>query len=413
MSKIFFLALKDFRITFRDRAAVLIMFALPLGLTLISFFAFGDEDPVPESIPVVFVNQDEGELGEELINVYQSVDLADLFSPQIVSTEAEARQAVNQDQAAAAVLIPEDFTSILYTHAISESTSELIIVTNPTRTISAAVVQAVAGRFIEIVNTSTIGAEAYFASLMATGRISSSDITEMGPDVGMELGTGIYENELVSIEILEPFPTEEDVFSFKAINYLEYYASSMAVMGLMFSLTSASRTILAERESGTLARYQTTPSTNTELIGGKVISAILTGCFQMTVLVVITTLLLDASWGSPIPLSVFTFFIVAAIASMGLLIAAFARSHAQAGILGTVVTLVLSAASGNFLPRQAFPQWLQTISAAGPSAWGIEGYQALANGAGLPDLGIHILALSVMTLVFFILSLYGLRRQVL
>jgi ABC-2 type transport system permease protein len=412
MRKTIFLALKDLRITFRDRAAVLIMFALPLSLTLTSYFAFGgSSDPTPEAIPVVIVNEDKGSLGGELVGVFQSVDLADLVLPQVLSSKTDARQAVDNDMAAAAVLIPADFSESLFSHAFSQESSRLVIVMNPTQTISATVIHSIAGRFIEIVNTTSVATSATFAQLLRTGRITSDEISTMAPEIGTQLGDDLAQNPLISVERIEPEPVEKTVFRFDSFNYLEYYAASMAVLGLMFSMTASSRSLLAEREAGTLARYRTTPSSNSALVAGKILSTLLTGCMQMGVLILITTLFLGADWGSTGPLAVFTIALVAAISAMGMLIAGFARSHAQAGMLGTVVTLILGAASGNFLPRQAFPEWLQTLSRIGPSAWGIEGYQALANGAGFTDLHTHILALAGLTILFSLLALLGLRRH--
>jgi len=413
MKKTLALALKDLRITLRDRSALLMMLALPLGLTMIAFFAFGGSggDSGPEAVPVVIFNADSGSLGKELVNVYSSEELADLFIPAEVFTEAEARQALEEDQAAAAVLIPEDFSSSLSTHAMEQGSSTLFILVNPARTISAFIVQSVATRFTEIVNTSTVGTEATFAGLIKSGRINPDDIASMAAGIGGELGAQMAGSETITIELVEPQAPEGESFSFSSVNFLEYYAAAMAVLGLMFSLTASSRSILAERESGTLARFLTTPATGAALIGGKILAAVLTGCLQMLVLVVVTTLLLDAGWGAPLPLAVFTIVLVSAIAAMGMLIAAFARSHAQAGMLGSAVTLVLSAASGNFLPRQAYPLWLQKLSLIGPSAWGIEGFQALAAGADLSHLGTPILALAGMSLVLYGLALAGLRRQ--
>jgi len=381
MQKILFLTLKDLRVTFRDRAAVLIMFALPLSLTLASYFAFGSSgDAAPEAIPVVIVNEDQGSLGSELVGVFQSEDLADLVLPQVLSSKSDARQAVDDDLAAAAVLIPADFSDSLFTHAFSQESSRLVIVMNPTQAISAAVVHSIAGRFIEIVNTTSVATSASFAQLLRTGRITPEEISALAPETGTNLGDHLAQNPLISLEMTEPEPVEKTVFRFDSFNYLEYYAASMAVLGLMFSMTASSRSLLAEREAGTLARYRTTPSSDFALVAGKILSTLFTGCVQMGVLILITTLLLDANWGSTAP-------------------------------LGTVVSLILGAASGNFLPRQAFPDWLQTMSRIGPSAWGIEGYQALANGAGFTDLYTHILALAGLTLLFSLLALRGLRRH--
>jgi ABC-2 type transport system permease protein len=94
------------------------------------------------------------------------------------------------------------------------------------------------------------------------------------------------------------------------------------------------------------------------------------------------------------------------------LIVAFARTANQAGVIGSAIAMVLSAVGGNFFPRFAFPAWLRTLSLIGPNAWSIEGFQKLSAGATLFDLRFELLALAVMTAVFFGIATLGFRRIV-
>lgn len=65
-----------------DRAALVLMLAAPFALTLGLGFITGrfsddDQNTGLRDIPVVIVNQDDGQLGTALVNVFQSADLAD------------------------------------------------------------------------------------------------------------------------------------------------------------------------------------------------------------------------------------------------------------------------------------------------------------------------------------------------
>ena len=69
MKKVLNIGWKDFIITFRDRAAWIMMLAAPLILTIGLGFAsgsFSDNDSGIQDIPVVIINEDEGALGQSL-----------------------------------------------------------------------------------------------------------------------------------------------------------------------------------------------------------------------------------------------------------------------------------------------------------------------------------------------------------
>ncbi|MCZ7667658.1 MAG: ABC transporter permease [Chloroflexi bacterium] len=53
-------------------------------------------------------------------------------------------------------------------------------------------------------------------------------------------------------------------------NTLAYFAPSMAVAFLMYTVSVGGRSILAEREEGTLARLLASPTSATQVMGGKV-----------------------------------------------------------------------------------------------------------------------------------------------
>lgn len=85
MNKIWSIATKDTLIRFRDRNGILLMLVAPLALAAImgaAFGGFGGDDPAPiTDIPIVIVNQDRGDLGQTLVDILESADLAELLTP--------------------------------------------------------------------------------------------------------------------------------------------------------------------------------------------------------------------------------------------------------------------------------------------------------------------------------------------
>lgn len=63
---------------------------------------------------------------------------------------------------------------------------------------------------------------------------------------------------------------------------LAYLAPGMALMFLMFTVSNGGRSILAEKTQGTLPRLLVSPTSSTQILGGKVFGILLTGAAQMS-----------------------------------------------------------------------------------------------------------------------------------
>ena len=114
--KLFQIALKDLRLIYRDRSALVLMLLAPFLLTLgmgavTGRFSGADNNAGISDIPVVLVNQDGGQLGDALVEMLTSTDLDALFNPLLLTDAAAARAAVDNDEQAAAILIPAGFTN--------------------------------------------------------------------------------------------------------------------------------------------------------------------------------------------------------------------------------------------------------------------------------------------------------------
>ena len=156
---------------------------------------------------------------------------------------------------------------------------------------------------------------------------------------------------------------------------------------------------MAEKEGGTLPRMLTSPSSSSQVLGGKVFGIYLNGVAQLAVLfiasVVIPTIL----------------FVVAAATGWGMLIAAFSKTPAQASILGTAITLIFAIGSGSLFPRQNLPEALQYLSLISPNAWGIEAFNSIRLGATATELLPLWGGMLAMFVILFTISVFIFRRQ--
>src|SRR5512145_326583 len=113
MLKTLLIGIKDLRLMFRDRAALIFMLLAPFLLTIGMGFVtgrFSGSSSGLSDIPVVIVNLDQEQLGNALADIFSSEELADLMEPTESSDPEAARRLIDGDQAAAAVIIPEGFT---------------------------------------------------------------------------------------------------------------------------------------------------------------------------------------------------------------------------------------------------------------------------------------------------------------
>ena len=422
MKKLLNIAFKDLTVTFRDRGAVIYMLATPFLLTLAMAFAFGRLTGGGSSsglgqISVVVVNHDAGQFGQTITQTFESTGLADLLKPATLNDDAAARLAVDNDRAAAAVIIPADFSSsILPAGAAGGDASAFLnrkqsvveVYSSPLRPISAAVVQSIVDQILNRLAAGAAGAQVSIQQLLTRGLVAPGQLATAGQTIGARAGQAAAQPSLVTVKTQLSAAASSNSGGF---DWLGYMAPSMAIMFLMFTVTAGGRTILAEREWGTLSRLLATPTTPAQVVGGKIAGTYFTGAAQMFVLIILGSLAFQIHWGGPIAVVLLTLALVAAATSWGMLIAAYSRTSGQAATLGTAVVLIFAGLAGNFVPRQLLPQWLQTASYISPNAWGLEGFMKLAGGSPLTDILGPLVALLSMAVVLFGLALLAFRRQ--
>jgi ABC-2 type transport system permease protein len=400
------IAFKEILIVVRDRTAFWLRLAAPLALTAVMGFAFSrvNQGNGLSQINVVMVNQDSGSLGQALTELLGSQDLRGLLAVTYSADPAAARAQVDADKAAAAIIVPADFSA----QALSESggPARVEVYGNPGRAVSAGVVRDIAERYAQQVSAGVVGAQVTVQQLVESGRLAAVQASAAGAEIGPRVAQSAAQRQLVAISTTGP--SQGGV----AFDYLAYYAPGMATLFLMLAMMSSARTLLAEREAGTFDRLRAAPLSAAELLGGKVLGVFAVGALQMAALILATHFFMGIAWGNPIAVTALTLMVVAAVASLGLVVATLARTAGQASAIGSTVTMVLAAVGGNFVPRMAFPAWLKSVSAIGPNSWALDGYQAIAAGAKLSDVTPQLAALALMTAVFFGVALWGLRRIV-
>jgi ABC-2 type transport system permease protein len=411
MKKILAISWKDLRILFRDYVSWIMMLAAPmiltLGMGLITGTLFSDDEVGISDIPVVFVNMDEGDLGALLAESFEEPGIGDLFMVSTSEDENDVRQRVDGADFAAAVIIPAGFTTGVIPDlntGIAGEPVPIVIYADPGQPISVGVVTSVVTSFINEVETLVVGGKVTVTQLVENNLISLQDRARTAEEtVGSMLQQG--NTQLIVLSSSDMSISEEESF-----NPLIGFASGMAVFFLMYTVTIGGRSILQERNMGTLSRMMVSPTRTGQILGGKVLGIFLTGFMQVAVLILATTLLLDIPWGDPLGVALLIAATAAAATGWGIVLAAFATTAAQVASLGLALMLIFGILGGSFTGVPDSGLW-STLSKITPHAWAIDGMEKLAGGGSVIDVVTHIAVLLSMTAVLFVVAIIAFQRS--
>ncbi|MCC6500510.1 MAG: ABC transporter permease [Anaerolineales bacterium] len=417
MLKLLLIGLKDLKLMFRDRAALLLMlltpFLLTLGMGLVTGQFSGDNNSGISDIPVVIVNLDNDSLGNALVDIFNSDDLADLVEPASSQDPEAARRQVDEDEVAAAIIIPAGFTQSVIPQGNAAPNEELTIefYSNPSRPTSAGIVKAILDGFLARLDEMRLGGVTTITQLLASGRIQPQDANQVGEEIGERLQSAAANGNEATAITLNTSTSEEEANEFNA---LAYFAPGMALMFLMYTVSYGGRSILAEKAEGTLPRLLVSPTNSTQVLGGKVFGIFLMGAAQMLILIGASTLFFGLNWGNTLSVILLVLVAVFGATGWGLLITALARTPAQIGSVGSAVMLIFAMLGGSFIQLDNLPAIIQTIGRITPNAWAMDGFLTLALGGTLTLLSPPILALLTMGILLFLISaaLFGRKNLI-
>ncbi len=414
MKKLFLIGIKDLKLIFRDRAALVFMLLAPFLLTIGMGFVtgrFSGSSSGLSDIPVVIVNLDNEQLGNALADVFSSEELADLMEPTASSDIEAARRLIDEDEAAAAVIIPEGFTlSIIPAEGTSFGESfvqpepvKIEVYTNPSRPLSAGVVKAIVDEFVSRVEEGRIAGMTSISGLIQSGLLDPQN-AESEARALFQNGNQI-ENTAITLR------TNREGAEAIEFDILAYMAPGMALLFLMYTVSYGGRSILAERSQGTLPRLLVSPTSAAQVLGGKVLGIFLTGVAQVGILILASTLFFGVEWGDTLGVIILILAAVFGATGWGMLITAFARTQAQIGSLGSALMLIFGILGGSFINLEQMPSMMRTLSRITPNAWGLDGFTTLALGGTLPNLVEPITALLLMGTVLFGIAVVVFNRN--
>jgi ABC-2 type transport system permease protein len=418
------MARKDLKILFKERGQLAIIFGLPLLLSLaycgMYASAIGSAKPGGEPklvIKAYIVNEDRGPYGAQVEEVLDTIQVLRLTRSR---TADAADEKVADGKAAAAIIIPADFSSKID----ANQPVKVRLIKDPTKQVEA---QTVARMLTDALGELSAMAEIEYgirAVFAKTGALESANPEETRATQAQIMGaiwTGVQElrqNPAIAVE-REDLAGESTAVPIMG-QISAFYMSMFATMFAFFLIGFMAEAILGEREAGSFRRLLVAPIHRGTVIAGKMLAFIGVVFLQMLLLLGVGNALFDLPVGnSPLALAALTLALALASTGMGMAVGSVARTRKQAGNIGMVLGFVLFLASGitatgGYLSNPAFQSSGLTyyLALLTPNAHAFDGYlKLLLHNGNLVDVLPNMLALVGFGVVFFLIGVWRFKYE--
>jgi ABC-2 type transport system permease protein len=404
-------ALKDILILLKDRGQLLMVFLLPVVTVLVftaAFAAGGDED---EAIIVPVVNLDPGGEMSDLL-------LANLNRDRGVQTQdydqAKAEEDLQNEAISVALQIPPGFTAdveagkqatlhLRYGPGASESEVETVrLVVNGVASDLALQTQLIAGlsQMGTMMSDAPEDVQVFTAERIRIQAESQFERSKTAPLVA------------VTARVPEQIARGREEF-----NISSFSVAGFAILFAFLIAQDTASSIFGERREGTFRRLLAAPMSKADLLLGKMLPNFVIVLLQIGVIFALSTVLLPLlgqappeMGNSPLGLVVVTIMVALCSTSLGILIAALARTKSQVEGISSLVLWIAGLFGGAFIPGFLLSGFLDTIGKIVPHYWALQAYNNLMiRGQGLVDILPELGILAGFTVVFFTVGLLRFR----
>ena len=413
MMKALSIAWKDTVHVYRDIAGLAMMFIAPLVLATVLGAAFGSGDNFSiAAVRTVIVDQDKGAgagtpaAGAMLSAALESPDLGDLLAITRLDSPEKARAAVDDGDAAAAVIIPAGLSSALASSVAQEANVE--IYKDPALVVGPSIVAAVTESVVQTLNGSRAAAAAAARLAVSRGVTDTARLAGIASKAGTAFALQAQTDAQVTVEARNPV-VEGSIE--KRPNVASQVLIGMMLFFMLFGAATPAHSVLEEHRNGTLSRLFTTPTPRSIILSGKFLAVFVVVLVQAAILLLAGLLLFKADWGEPGPVVVLTVCSAIVAASLGLVTVSFAKTVGQAGAVSSAIFVFLGLLSGNFTGTIVTSGPFATIRRISPVGWLLEGWSKVLYGGSWGSILVPVLVALAFAVVFFTISVFFFRRR--
>ncbi|MCX7772442.1 MAG: ABC transporter permease [Clostridia bacterium] len=395
-----FLALfkNDLRIIVKDYKALLLLFSMPL--LVIQLFAAAlspllESSAFIEPFKIAVVDQDKSKWTGLLSTQLKSLGIVEEV---VLTDEAGARSGIQNQEVAAAIVLPKDLTSSIDRW---EPQIGRVLGSN---------LFYLQSRLVK--NIAFVGASAVSSGLAALNVIYD-----------LESANGYTEDELyneanaantayIDVILARKMLVAEDKLEEPDVSPVVYYALSLLAVFIMFSSIPCMKLLTEERRLGIRSRLNASPSKSWQTILSKLILSFMISTVQFLLIVIFILAAsgnnLSASIGQMIPV-----FITTTLASgaFSLLVASLADTGSAADLIANLSILLMAVIGGSIYPITSLPEFCRGLSVVTINRWSSTGFINALYGQNPSGTARSVLALVLLAVVFSIGAMVILRLK--
>lgn len=401
---------KELKLLFRDIGGLITLFVMPIILVIV---VTSIQDSTYQSIsaskiPVLWVDND---LDSISFKVKKEIENSESF--QLISnisnksvTEEIAKQEVFKGNYQMAIIIPENLTNdlnvkvrqnvdgILDEMGMSTTSYEPIEVQD--KEIRMYFDPATQAAFKNGVKSSI---DKMIAQL-ENNAIYKTFETQLGGS-----STTSFSEPFISFKEIVPQEKNKDVLP----NSVQHNVPAWTLFAIFFIIVPLSINIVKEKSQGTYLRLISSPTSNSILYLGKIITYLIICLLQFYTILLIAKFVFPLMHLPQLHLSANKLFLMSALTltaglaaiSLGILLGIVCKTQEQSAPFGATFVVVLAAIGGVWIPVFAMSETMQIASKTSPMNWALNGYYdiMLRNGSFIDIIPEMIL----LTLFFFVI----------
>jgi ABC-2 type transport system permease protein len=426
MLKLYAAIKKDLRLLMRDKAALAVMFGMPVLLVVIitsiqnSTFKLVNDNKVS----LLICNKDGAKNSIQLTDALSKIGMFQIATVDSSLSNAALIQSMHANEALVAIVIPPDFSkqiAIKSASVAAKALGELGMAVESKDTLNTG---TAAGQNLQMYYNPVLQ-ETFRLSVKGALR-SAQQFTENRQVVEAlyaSLSNKSLPQDLQNLltnnqTLIEEIPAAKD--GSKTIpNVTQHNVPAWTLFAMFFIVVSLSTNIVKEKLSGSFIRLKTLPTGYFMILIAKQVTYIIVTLLQVLVIFSIGIFLFPLI-GLPslvLPQSMFALMLVSVLCgwcavSYGQLLGVYAKTMEMAIGFGAVSVVILAAVGGIIVPAFAMPESMKYVMLLSPMHWCLEAYQTLFLGGGSCKEALStLLPLIIIIVLMQSIAVIGLRKQ--
>lgn len=363
---------------------------------MITLFGYGMGGSI-ENIPVVIVTQDDGAVTDATLTAIKNMDLYDVKD--IMTDPDKGKQMVENGEVKAAIILPSNYDNL----ADQNPKSVSVYVDSSDQMSANVVIPATQTLFNEISNQVAVKKMESMTSPTSSIQVNTTKVTSTSSQSGIN-----FENIINSINV-------QINKLYGNIDYIDFLVPAILAMTVMMScMFGMGESLAGERERGELSRLFMTPTTVATVVGGKIMSKLITETGRAIILIVAAILLFNIVINGSMLLTMLL-LILTALCFVGLGIMVSARVGTQEDYMQMVMPFAMPMmfVSGVFYPLETMPWIFQKIAYLVPLTYANNALRTvMLKGGGIGDIWVDVAVLLGFTVLFFALGVARFNRDI-